>query len=98
MLTELFILFVIRTYRPFYLSQPGRILTWSALGIALLTLAIPYLPAAALFGFVPLPADVMLFILLITLLYLIISELTKHWLYRRLYRTGLQKVSTRHRP
>ena len=84
LLTELAILFVIRTYKPFYQSRPGRLLTWSALAIALLTLAIPYLPVAALFGFVPLPAEILLLIILITVLYILISEWTKHGIYRRI--------------
>ena len=57
LLTELCILFVLRTYRPFYRSRPAPYLLWSAAAVFLLTLALPYLPFAAAFHLVPLPAS-----------------------------------------
>jgi len=83
LLTELFILFVLRTYRPFYKSRPGRWLLWSALAVVVLTVLLPFLPFAALFGFVPLPAPVMAAVLGITAVYVVVSELTKQVFYAR---------------
>lgn len=89
LLTELLIIFVIRTYKPFYRSRPGRFLIWTAAGVVLLTLLLPYLPFSSVFGFVPLPVYVLLAVIFITLLYLGASE----WIKRRFYR-GLAKNKT----
>ena len=83
LLTELLVLLVIRTRQPFYASHPGRFLLFSTAGMVLLTLLIPYLPVGALFDFVPLPAPVMAAIVLITGLYLVVSEFTKRMFFRR---------------
>lgn len=84
LLTELWILFVIRTYRPFYRSKPGKFLAWSAAATMLVAIALPMLPVAHLFGFVALPPDVFLAILAITAFYVVASEATKRLFYRRL--------------
>lgn len=88
LLTELLILFVIRTYKPFYQSRPGRFMLWSTASVVLLTLLLPYLPVATLFGFVPLPASVLAAILVITALYVVASELTKRAFFRRFAGNG----------
>ena len=82
LLTELLILFVIRTYKPFYKSKAGRFLVWSAAGTVLLTLMLPYLSIGSWFGFVPLPGSVMVAVLIITGLYIAVSEATKHAFFR----------------
>jgi P-type Mg2+ transporter len=81
LMTELVIIAVIRTYRPFYRSRPGRLLWMSIAAMVALTVALPYLPGLALFDFVPLPAPVMAAMLLITLLYVGASELGKRLIY-----------------
>jgi Mg2+-importing ATPase len=84
LLTELWILFVLRTYRPFYRSRPSRFLIWSAVATMLVGIALPLLPVARLFGFVPLPIPVFIAILVITMGYVAVSEATKRWFYRHL--------------
>jgi Mg2+-importing ATPase len=85
LLTELFILFIIRTYKPFYQSRPGRLLMWTTLAVVLLTIVLPYLPIIGLtFGLVPLPMPVLMVILLISVFYVVVSELTKRSFYHRL--------------
>lgn len=84
LLTELCILFVIRTYKPFYASRPGRVLLVSALAVGVLTLLFPWLPIASLFELVVLPLPVVVTMLGITGLYLVISEVTKGLFYQRL--------------
>ncbi len=83
LLTELLILFVIRTSKPFYQSRAGRFLIWSSVAIICLTLALPYLPIGAVFGFVPLPPAILAAILVIAGLYLLVSEYTKRAFFRR---------------
>jgi len=83
LMTELLILLVIRTHQPFYKSIPGRFLVWSTTGMVLLTVTLPYLPLGAAFGFVPLPVPVLIAILGITVLYIVVSEFTKHIFFQR---------------
>lgn len=82
LLTELLIIFVVRTHRPLYRSRAGRWLTLASLVIAALAIALPYSsPVADWFGLVPLPASLLATLLLITLLYALASELAKRRFY-----------------
>ena len=83
LLTELVIALVVRTRRPFYRSRPGALLLGSTAALAGLTIALPYIPFAGIFGFVPLPAGLLGALLAITVLYVVASEITKSWFYRR---------------
>lgn len=84
LLTELVIALVVRTRRPFYRSRPGRLLWRSTLAVAIVTLALPYLPFGGLLGFTPLPLAVLLLLLGITGLYVLTVEATKRVFYARL--------------
>jgi len=81
LLTELAIIFVVRTYKPFYRSRPGRLLLSSTLAVMLLTVLLPYTPAGAWFDLVPLPPALLAMIVLITLLYAAASEAVKRRFY-----------------
>jgi len=84
LLTQLAILFVIRTYLPFYASRPGSVLAATALVMMAFAVLLPYSPLAAPLGFVPLPLPVLSAILAISILYIVVSELTKQMFYRRI--------------
>jgi len=81
LLTELLVALIVRTRRPFYQSKPGHWLWISTLIVALVTFVIPYLPLNDLLGFVPLPAGVMFLLLVITVLYVITTEIAKRIFY-----------------
>ena len=83
LMTELFIVLVIRTRGPFFRSRPGTLLLTTTLFVAGTTIFLPYTPLGALFGFVPLPAGFVLLLLAITGAYLLASELVKGWFFRR---------------
>jgi Mg2+-importing ATPase len=83
LITELAIVLVVRTRKAFWRSRPGALLSWLTLAVALFAVAIPYLPGAGWFGFVPLPWWVMAGLTAITLAYLAASEATKRWFYSR---------------
>ena len=83
LMTELFIVLVIRTQRPFFRSRSGTLLLTATLLVAGTTIFLPYTPLGALFGFVPLPAGFVLLLLAITAAYLWASELVKGWFFRR---------------
>jgi P-type Mg2+ transporter len=83
LLTELLVALIVRTRRPFYRSKPGHWLWVSTLIVILITLTIPYLPFNDVLGFVPLPVSVMSLLLLITVLYVIATEIAKRMFYLR---------------
>ena len=84
LMTELFIVLVIRTQRPFFRSRPGKLLLASTLVVAGATIFLPYTPVGAMFGFVhALPPLFVLLLVAITGGYLVASELVKGWFFRR---------------
>ena len=83
-LTQMFIVMVIRTHRSIFKSRPGRILAAATLTVAGSVILLPYTPLGALFGLVPPPWYFMLTLAGITLLYLLTSELMKRVMFSRL--------------
>jgi len=83
LLTELVIALVVRTKRRFYQSRPGKMLLWSTLVLIAVSLATPFLPFVSALGFVPLPVSLLVTLSVITLLYVLATELQKAWFYRR---------------
>jgi Mg2+-importing ATPase len=77
LLTQLAILLIIRTHRPAWRSRPSRLIVWLTAGVALLAVAIPYLPGSSWIGFVPLPWPILAGVAGITIAYAIASEWTK---------------------
>ncbi|MDY7565153.1 magnesium-translocating P-type ATPase [Pseudomonas sp. RTC3] len=83
LLTQLLTIFIVRTYKPFHKSHPGRMLLVSASVIGALTVLLPYSPAAAWFGLVPLPLGLLAVVLSISLLYVAAAEWVKRGFYRK---------------
>jgi Mg2+-importing ATPase len=77
LLTELVIALVVRTRRSAFRSRPGKTLLVSTLMLIPVAFAIPFLPLADAFGFVPLPWSVIAAISAITILYVAVTELAK---------------------
>jgi len=88
LLTELLITLVVRTYRPFYKSRPGRFLFSATLVVMIFTISLPFLPIVTIFGFVALPVSVMVALIGITVLYVIVTEMIKRIFYRHIDRYG----------
>lgn len=82
-LTELSVLMLIRTTRPFFRSRPGRFLLFSGLLVAGLTISLPYLPLGAALGFDPLPLPLLAGMIVISLLYALIVEVTKGIFFKK---------------
>ena len=83
-MTELLIMLVIRTQRPFFQSKPGKGLFYSTLAVAAGTLILPYIPGLnSLLGFTPLPLGTLLALLGITLIYIVMNETAKRYFYRK---------------
>ena len=83
LLTELVIALVVRTRHLFFRSRPGTLLLVSTLIFIGITLVLPYLPFISVFGFIPLPAPLMLAMIGLTALYVLVTELAKKYFYSR---------------
>jgi Mg2+-importing ATPase len=82
-ITELAVLLVLRTRRPFYRSRPGRGLLWSSLAIGAVTLWLPYSPVADVLGLTSLSATLLATLVAITAVYVLSAEFLKRFFYRR---------------
>ncbi len=82
-LTELFILFIIRTHHSFIKSKPGKYLFILSIIGLILTIGLPYLPFAGDFGLTPLPIINLGAMLLIVLGYIITADILKVWFFKK---------------
>ncbi|MFC3984526.1 magnesium-translocating P-type ATPase [Streptosporangium jomthongense] len=80
--TELAVMLVLRTARPFFRSRPSPALLSTSLLVAALTVALPYTPAAAVLGLVPLPWSVLAVLAALTAVYVTANEMTKRLFHR----------------
>jgi Mg2+-importing ATPase len=85
-MTEVLIIVVMRTWKPFYKSMPSRPLLVSMIAVLLFTLALPYSPLKGILGLTPLPFSSLMLLALITVAYAAASELTKKYFFARTFR------------
>ena len=83
LLTELVVALVMRTRRPCLKSRASTMLLGLTAGVMAVAFAIPYVPGAAVFGFVPLPGSLVAAIVAIAATYVLATELQKARFYRR---------------
>ncbi|WP_428659907.1 magnesium-translocating P-type ATPase [Runella sp.] len=82
-LSELFILFIIRTHKNFFKSKPtNSLFILSVIGLTL-TISLPYLPFANDIGLVPLPFNYLATMLLIVIVYIITADILKVWFFKK---------------
>jgi Mg2+-importing ATPase len=81
--TQTLVLFVIRTMRNPWRSQPSGPLTATVLSVVLVGLLLPYTPLAATLGFTPLPGAYYVFLAGATATYLLLVEIAKRRLFSR---------------
>lgn len=82
-LTELLILFIIRTQKNFFKSRPARSLLLLSVTALALTIVLPYLPFASEAGLIPLPLPFLGAIAAIVVAYVITADLLKVWFFNR---------------
>ncbi len=82
-LTELVILFIIRTHKSFFRSRPGKYLLILTLVAVAFTVLLPYLPFSADLGLVALPPAYLLAIVAIILLYIMTGDWLKVYFFRK---------------
>ncbi|HEU4715092.1 MAG TPA: magnesium-translocating P-type ATPase [Pyrinomonadaceae bacterium] len=88
-MTEVLIIAVLRTWKPFYKSKLSRPLLIAMIVVLVVTLALPYSPLSSILGFTPLPASSLMLLGMITLLYGAASEIAK----RIFFATQMPEVS-----
>ncbi len=82
-LTELVVLIIMRTQKPFFRSKPAPILLYSSIGVAVFTLLIPYLPFHEILQISPVPFYILITLIGITFLYVLTTEFAKHLFYKK---------------
>ena len=82
LMTQILVIFIIRTTHPLQ-DWPHPALVASSLSALAAALALPYLPIAHWFGFVPLPAEVMGSLVLVTAAYLVAVYCAKRWFFAK---------------
>lgn len=83
--TQTLVLFVIRTAGNPLRSRPSAALTCTTLLVVGIGLVVPFTPVGGPLGFVPLPGPYFLFLAGATATYLVLVEIAKRRLVRRLY-------------
>ncbi len=81
-LTEVAVLFALRTRGPLWRSRPSLGVTIVSIAVALGTIAIPFSPLAASLELVPIPLPLLGIILALTLAYVATTEATKRLFWR----------------
>jgi Mg2+-importing ATPase len=92
-MTEILIILVMRTWKPFYKSRVSRTLLLAMILVLLVTLALPYSPLSELLGFRPLAVPSLILLGFITLLYIATSEIAKRIFYSRVIKRVTQNVN-----
>lgn len=85
LVTQILMIFSVRTRRHLFSSRPHRIVALLAFGTVALTLALPFLPGiGAWFAFVHPPAAYYVFLVAIVATFLVATELAKRFFYARI--------------
>lgn len=82
--TQTLVIFIIRTAGNPLRSRPSLALTLTTIAVVLFAIVLPYTQLGALIGFTPLPIAFLVFIALATSTYLLLVEVVKRKLMRRL--------------
>ena len=77
LLTEIVIIYVIRTKKSIFSSHPSFLLIILSIAVVVVAGLLIYLPVFYIFGMAPLPSSVLITVLSITLLYALTSEMLK---------------------
>lgn len=83
-ISEVFILLVIRSRRNFFKSRPGKLLMISSIAVLVIVLAISYFPFSASLGLASLPFKIIFTMFIIALLYALLGEITKKYIFSKM--------------
>ena len=93
--TQTLVLFIIRTAGNPLRSRPSLPLAVTTVLVVLIGVILPFTPLAATLGFVPLPGAYFVFLGGVTMTYLVLVELVKRRLMRKLLGTGPAAPATK---
>ncbi|HEY2190419.1 MAG TPA: magnesium-translocating P-type ATPase [Caldimonas sp.] len=88
LVTQVLVIFVIRTRGAPWASRPSRLLAAASLAVTATALALPFTPVGALFRFEPPPAVFFVWLAGMLLAYLALVEAAKRFFYRHLAEPG----------
>jgi Mg2+-importing ATPase len=91
MATQILVVFLIRTVGPAWRSRPHRVLVATSMAALAGALLLALSPAGAVFGFVPLPAPLLLTVAGIVVLYLAAAEALKRFAMREAAAAGVRR-------
>jgi Mg2+-importing ATPase len=77
---------IVRSYKPFFKSKPGKYLLTATLLVVGVTLIFPFTSLGRVFGFSPLPLSFVLAMGGIVVSYIFAAEMTKKVFYKRVKR------------
>lgn len=80
-LTEVCVIFVLRTRRPFFMSRPSKWLALMAVMVSIVAFVIPYTPVGIPLQLIPLPPALLGLIGLIVLGYIAVTEIAKRFFW-----------------
>ena len=83
-LSEIIILFIMRTKKPFLKSKPSRWLLWLSIAAMLITITLPWWPHSGTFEMSRLAGSVLLGIFVVIVLYTITADWLKIWFFKRM--------------
>lgn len=86
-LTEVLVLFVLRTRGPAWRSRPAGVLVWLSAAVIAVTFVLVLTPIGALVHLVPLSTELIVLIVAIAVLYCLATEATKVVFWRRVSRS-----------
>jgi len=85
MATQMLVVFIIRTRKtPFAESRPSKILFASIIIVLAIGWTLAIAPVGAIFGFAPIPLSTIVFAFVISLVYLVVTEIGKKVFYKEL--------------
>lgn len=85
--TQVLVIFIIRTRRNIFKSKPNSWLVYTSLFIVGVAITLPFTSIGAYFGFSPLPIKFFTILLTLGIGYLVMVEFVKRWFYRVYYKT-----------
>lgn len=82
-ITELMMLLVMRTRKPFYKSKPAPTLLFSSIGAMIFTILLPYSPLRNFINIAPVKLSILLILFAIAVFYIITTEFAKYIFYKK---------------
>ena len=80
-MTQVLVIFVIRTRGSPFASRPHPLLAATSLAAVAVAVALPYTPLGVWFGFTPPPLELLAALAGMTAVYLVFVQIVKHWFY-----------------